>query len=83
MKFYFIQNKYFDDGSKASKKQFDNVEIKNISRVQNEFIKQAKVYLKHILNEIDNGAKLNEKFKEEIEKLAADIVHNFKQLNKE
>ena len=62
---------------------FDNVEIKNISRVQNEFIKQAKVYLKHILNEIDNGAKLNEKFKEEIEKLAADIVHNFKQLNKE
>lgn len=27
MKFYFIQNKYFDDGSKASKKQFANVEI--------------------------------------------------------
>ena len=62
---------------------FDNVEIKNISRVQNEFIKQAKVYLKYILNEIDNGAKLNEKFKEEIEKLAVDIVHNFKQLNKD
>lgn len=27
MKFYFIQNKYFDDGSKVSKKQFTNVNI--------------------------------------------------------
>ncbi len=62
---------------------FDDIAIKNISKVQNELIKQARIYLKHILNEIDNGAKLNENFKEEIEKLAVDIVHNFKQLNKE
>ncbi len=62
---------------------FDDVSITDIPKIQNELVKQARVYIKHVLDEIDNGAKLNEKFKEEIEKLANDIVNNFKQLNKE
>ena len=45
--------------------------------MQDELVKQANVSLKHILDEIDNGAKLNEKFKEEIAKLANDIVKTF------
>ncbi len=62
---------------------FDEIPINQISKVQDEFIKQADMSIHHILYEIDSGAKLNEKFKEEILKLAKDVVQNFKNLNKE
>ena len=51
--------------------------LNNVHKLQDELVKQANVSLKHILDEIDNGAKLNEKFKEEIAKLANDIVKTF------
>ncbi|MBQ8660628.1 MAG: F0F1 ATP synthase subunit alpha [Alphaproteobacteria bacterium] len=56
---------------------FDDVPLNNVHKLQDELVKQANVSLKHILDEIDNGAKLNEKFKEEIAKLANDIVKTF------
>lgn len=56
---------------------FDDVPLNNVHKLQDELVKQSNVSLKHILDEIDNGAKLNEKFKEEIAKLANDIVKTF------
>ncbi|MBP3616278.1 MAG: F0F1 ATP synthase subunit alpha [Alphaproteobacteria bacterium] len=56
---------------------FDDVPLNNVHKLQDELVKQANVSLKHILDEIDNGAKLNEKFKEEIAKFANDIVKTF------
>ena len=62
---------------------FDEIPINQINKVQDELIKQSHNYLRHILDEIDGGAKLNEKFKEEIENLAKKVVQDFKNINKE
>ena len=62
---------------------FDEITINQINKVQDELIKQSHNYLRHILDEIDGGAKLNEKFKEEIEKKKKKVVQDFKNINKE
>ncbi|MBR1544908.1 MAG: F0F1 ATP synthase subunit alpha, partial [Alphaproteobacteria bacterium] len=62
---------------------FDNIEIKYINKVQDELVKQAHTSIPHILKEIDDGIKLNEKFKEEIQILAKNVVDNFKIEEKE
>ncbi|MCR5506400.1 MAG: F0F1 ATP synthase subunit alpha [bacterium] len=57
---------------------FDDIEIKYINKIQDELIKKAHISIPHILKEIDDGLKLNEKFKEEIKNLATEVVNNFK-----
>ena len=55
---------------------FDEIADDKIQLAQDELIKTAHKSIQHTLDEIDNGAKLNEKFKEEIQKLAEEVVNN-------
>ena len=60
---------------------FDGIPVDKISLVEDKLIKQAHISIKHILEEIDDGSKLNEKFKESIKKLAFDVAEKFKTRN--
>ncbi len=61
---------------------FDNVPLNKVYELQNELIKQAHISIRHVLDEIDGGAKLNEKFKEEITNIAKKVVNDFENLNR-
>ena len=56
---------------------FDNIPLDKVSDVQSELVKQAHLSIPHILKEIDNGAKLEEKFMNEIQQLATNVAEQF------
>ncbi len=60
---------------------FDDIPLDKIDDLEKELIKQAHESIPNILDDIDNGAKLNEKFMQEIKKLAETITNRFKEKN--
>lgn len=56
---------------------FDNIPLDKVSDAQSELVKQAHLSIPHILKEIDNGAKLEEKFMNEIQQLATNVAEQF------
>lgn len=56
---------------------FDDIPLDKVSDAQSELVKQAHSSIPNVLKEIDNGAKLEEKFMKEIQKLADNIIKKF------
>ena len=56
---------------------FDDVELNRFAELQEELLKRANLEIKPILDDIDNGAKLHDTFKEAIKKLAEDVAKKY------
>lgn len=56
---------------------FDDVELNRFAELQEELLKRANREIKPILDDIDNGAKLHDTFKEAIKKLAEDVAKKY------
>ncbi len=56
---------------------FDEVPLEKLDEVQSEFISVAHKKIQPILDEIDNGAKLEDNFKKQIKFIAEDVVKHF------
>ncbi len=56
---------------------FDDVDLDKLTLVQNELIKRANIEIKNVLDDIDNGSKLHDSFKEKIKKLAEDVAKKY------
>ncbi len=56
---------------------FDDVDLDKLTLVQDELIKRANIEIKNVLDDIDNGSKLHDSFKEKIKKLAEDVAKKY------
>lgn len=56
---------------------FDDVDLDKLALVQDELIKRANIEIKNVLDDIDNGSKLHDSFKEKIKKLAEDVAKKY------
>lgn len=56
---------------------FDDVDLDKLTLVQDELIKRANIEIKNVLDDIDNGSKLHDNFKEKIKKLAEDVAKKY------
>lgn len=61
---------------------FDDVPVDKVVELQNELITLSHSSIPNVLKEIDDGVKLNDKFKNEIKKLAEGVVKRFLSSNK-
>lgn len=56
---------------------FDDVDLDKLTLVQDELIKRTNIEIKNVLDDIDNGSKLHDSFKEKIKKLAEDVAKKY------